>query len=135
MKKVIIAGSRNFSNYNLLKKTLDNLFTESFILISGGAKGADLLGEKYAKERNYEIEQHLPDWKNISVPNCVVKYNQYGPYNALAGYNRNQEMLNSILNNIDGGCVVVFWDGKSRGTEDMIKVSEKQGINVHKILY
>ena len=120
MKKVIIAGSRNFNNYALLKSELDKLFNEPFIIVSGGAKGADTLGELYAKEKGYEVERHLAKWNDLSVPNCRIKYNSYGPYNAMAGHNRNQEMLNSILENKDGGCVVAFWDGKSKGTKHTI---------------
>lgn len=131
MKKVIIAGSRSFNDYNLLKTELDKLFSESFIVVSGGAKGADILGEMYANEKGYKIERYLPDWKDLSVSNCVVKYNSYGPYNAMAGHNRNQEMLNAVLNNEDSGCVVVFWDGKSKGTENMIKISKNAGIVVY----
>ena len=54
MKTVIIAGSRNFNNYELLRSELDKLFNEPFIIVSGGAKGADTLGELYAKEKGYE---------------------------------------------------------------------------------
>ena len=131
MKKVIIAGSRNFNNYALLKSELDKLFNEPFIIVSGGAKGADTLGELYAKEKGYEVERHLAKWNDLSVANCRIKYNSYGPYNAMAGHNRNQEMLNSILENKDGGCVVAFWNGKSKGTENMIAITKKSGVSLH----
>lgn len=131
MKKVIIAGSRSFNNYNLLKLELDKLFSEPFIVVSGGAKGADTLGEDYAREKGYQIERYLAKWNDLSVPNCRIKYNSYGAYNAMAGHNRNQEMLNSILNNNDGGCVVAFWDGESKGTENMIRISKKVGVPVY----
>ena len=71
---------------------------EKVVLISGGAKGADSLGEQYAKEKGYQVERYLAKWNDLSVPNCRVKYNSYGAYNALAGHNRNQEMLNAVLN-------------------------------------
>lgn len=136
MKKVIIAGSRSFEDYALLKYELDKLFSEPFIIVSGGAKGADSLGEMYAREKGYTIERYLPKWNNLSVPNCVVKYNSYGrPYNAMAGHNRNQEMLNAVLENQDGGCVVAFWDGRSRGTENMINISKKANVEVKVVYY
>ena len=131
MKKVIIAGSRSFNDYALLKIELDKLFSEPFTVVSGGAKGADSLGEQYANEKGYSIERYLAKWNDLSVKNCVIKYNSYGAYNAMAGHNRNQEMLNAVLNNLDGGCVVAFWDGKSKGTENMIKISKKAGIVVY----
>lgn len=130
MKKVIVAGSRTFTDGTYLKETLDNLYKEDFILVSGCANGADKLGEQYATARGLQIEKHYAKWSDISVPNAVVKYNQYGPYNAMAGHNRNQEMLNSLLNNDDKGEVVVFWDRKSKGTENMIKIATKAGLPV-----
>ena len=136
MKKVIIAGSRSFQDYALLKYELDKLFSEPFIIVSGGAKGADSLGEMYAREMGYTIERYLPKWNNLNVPNCVVKYNTYGrPYNAMAGHNRNKEMLDAVISNIDGGCVVAFWDGKSKGTENMINISKKANVEVKVIYY
>ena len=58
--KVVVAGSRNFNDYELLKKELNKInITE---LISGGARGADKLGEKYAKENNIKIIRILPEW-------------------------------------------------------------------------
>ena len=47
MKKVIVAGSRTFTDGTYLKETLDNLYKEDFILVSGCANGADKLGEQY----------------------------------------------------------------------------------------
>ena len=35
-------------------------------IVSGGARGADILCEKIAKEKNWVIEQHIPDWKKFS---------------------------------------------------------------------
>lgn len=131
MKKVIIAGSRSFNDYTLLKTELDKLFSEPFIVVSGGAKGADSLGEIYAQEKGYPIERYLAKWNDLSVKNCVIKHNSYGAYNAMAGHNRNQEMLNAVLNNEDSGCVVAFWDGYSKGTQNMINISKKAGLFVN----
>ena len=54
MFRVIVAGGRDFGDYQLLRKTLDNLLcniTEEIVVVCGQAKGADTLGEQYAKER------------------------------------------------------------------------------------
>lgn len=32
-------------------------------IVSGGARGADRLGEKYAKENNYKVKKFIPDWE------------------------------------------------------------------------
>ncbi len=131
MKKIIIAGSRNFNDYEVLKNELDRLFDEPFIVVSGGAKGADSLGEQYAGEKGYQIERYLPKWNDLNVKNCVIKYNSYGAYNALAGHNRNQEMLDVVLNNADGGYIIAFWDGKSKGTQNMIDIGNRAGLPVY----
>ena len=82
MIRIIIAGSRTFNNYPLLKKTLDecisNLETnEEIQIVSGGARGADKLGEKYAKERGYSLKIFPANWDK---------------YGKRAGYLRNNEM-------------------------------------------
>lgn len=67
-KKVIIAGSRNFyteANYKILEETMDNLILTFGLpdeIVSGGARGADVLGERYARENFIRIERFLPDW-------------------------------------------------------------------------
>lgn len=61
-------------------------------IVSGGAKGADILGEQYAKERNYSIKRFVPNWKDLDVPGAVVKSNAYGEYNSRAGMDRNKNM-------------------------------------------
>lgn len=51
--KLIIAGSRDFTNYSLLERTLDSFLEGKFIttILSGCARGADKLGEQYGNER------------------------------------------------------------------------------------
>ena len=128
MKKVIIAGSRGFNDYDLLVKTVEDTLKEPFVLVCGGAKGADSLGEQYAKMKGYPIERYLPKWSDLNAENCVIKYNKYGAYNAMAGNNRNKEMLEAVLKNEDGGLLIAFWDGKSKGTKNMIDISEKASL-------
>lgn len=130
LKKVIIAGSRGFQDYSFLKRTLNKHILEPVIVVSGCAAGADKMGEQWAAEYGLTVEQHPANWKNLDAPVCVVRHNKYGAYNAMAGHNRNREMLDSIRNNPDGGFVIAFWDGKSKGTENMIKIAREAGIQV-----
>ena len=62
--KVIIAGSRDFNDYELLKKTCDKILInqKDIEIVSGGAKGADALGERYANERRYGLKIFLANW-------------------------------------------------------------------------
>jgi len=76
----------------------------SIEIVSGGAKGADQLGEQYAKENNYNLRIFPADWDK---------------YGKKAGYIRNEEMAKYA------DACVCFWDGKSKGTKMMIELAKK----------
>ena len=102
--KVIIAGGRNFNDYELLKRKCDYYLSNinngvNIVIISGCAIGADTLGEKYATEKNYYLEKHPADWDK---------------YGKSAGYRRNKEMVDIA------SAAICFWDGKSKGTKHTI---------------
>jgi predicted Rossmann fold nucleotide-binding protein DprA/Smf involved in DNA uptake len=111
MFKVIIAGSRSFNDYEKLKDFCDKvLINQTEIeVVSGNAAGADRLGERYAKEKGHSLKIFKADWDK---------------YNKKAGVLRNQEMANYA------DALIAFWDGKSKGTEDMIKKAKKQNKKV-----
>ena len=72
MDKVIVAGTRYFTNYGLMCKKLDTLLCnlKDIEIVSGTARGADSLGEKYAKEHNLFLKQFPADWNkygNVQV--------------------------------------------------------------------
>ena len=131
MFKVIIAGGRDFDNYPLLKKMCDHYLQNKtdVEIVSGKAKGADSLGERYAKERGYSIKEFPAKWDDLSQP-CIIKTNRNGKeYNALAGHIRNSQMANY------GDSLIVFWDGKSKGTKDMIDKAYVHKLKVRIIRY
>ena len=110
--KLIIAGSRTFNDYKKLKEVCDLLLQgQTDVEIVSGAyyKGADLLGEQYAKKREYKLTQFLADWKR---------------FGKAAGPKRNEQMANYA------DTLVAFWDGKSRGTKNMIQIAEKEILKV-----
>ena len=111
MYKVIIAGTRDFSDYALLCSFADETLAgaEDVEIVSGGARGADALGEQYARERGYALKVFPADWK------------QWG---AAAGPIRNGQMA------AYADALIAFWDGKSAGTRDMIRKAEEKGIPV-----
>ena len=104
MAKIAIIGSRDFENYALLKTTLESFSPTQ--IISGGAKGADALAERYAAEHDIELIVYKADWK------------QFGRG---AGVIRNRQ----IVDHCDQ--VIAFWDGKSRGTKSSIDYAKKLG--------
>lgn len=65
--KVIVAGTRTFDDYDLLCRKLDGMLvnkkiTHRIVILSGGAKGADALGERYAREREFGSQVFPADW-------------------------------------------------------------------------
>ena len=108
--KVIIAGSRDFDDYKLLCKYCDfYLQSQTDIeIVSGTAKGADQLGEKYAKEKGYPVKQFPADWSKGKS----------------AGYIRNEEMAKYA------DALIVFWNGKSKGTGHMIDLAKKYKLKI-----
>jgi len=109
--KIIIAGGREYSNYEELKKICDYLLKDKkdIEIVSGNAKGADTLGEKYAVEKGYKISLFPADWDK---------------YNKAAGYIRNKEMAEYA------DALIAFWDGKSKGTNHMINLAKEKGLVV-----
>jgi len=133
--RIIIAGGRDFNNYNLLEEECLNLFESNPVLynfveiISGHANGADKLGEAFAKKHNYLIRIFDADWNNLDSKPCLIKYNKSGsPYNALAGFNRNRKMAECASEN--NGMLMAFWDGKSPGTKNMIDIAKELKLKV-----
>lgn len=107
--RLVVAGCRNFNDYDLLSQELDKYIAdqnknESLIIVSGCAEGADKLGEKYASEHDLPIERYPAKWDK---------------YGKSAGPRRNEEMAKVADK------VIVFWNGKSHGTQSMIKYAQK----------
>jgi hypothetical protein len=116
--KVIVAGSRNFCDYELLKCKLmfllKNKLKNDVEIISGGAKGADCLGERFAKENGYNLRIFKANW------------NKYGKK---AGPIRNTEMVEYA------DALVAFWDGKSKGTAHIIDFADFNCLNIRVIYF
>ncbi len=113
--KIIVAGSRSFTDYSFLSTHLDHLFRyckTSVEIVSGNARGADRLGERYAMEHGLFIHPFPADWR----PN--------GVYDKSAGYKRNKKMAQFA------DALVAFWDSQSRGTRDMIDLAREYGLRV-----
>ncbi len=119
-QRVIVAGGRDFQDYELLKTSLDQQldFNMEIEIISGHASGADALGEKYARERNLALIVMPAQWK------------QYG---RSAGPIRNRRMLEYALE-LDNSRLIAFWDGKSKGTKNMITQAQKAGLDCEVIM-
>ena len=109
IKRVVIAGCRDYNNYEEAKVYIDFCLTNirkenDIIIVSGCASGADAIGERYAKENGFKIEKYPADWKT---------------YGRSAGPKRNRQMAEI------SDYVICFWDGKSKGTKSMIDYARK----------
>ena len=124
--RIIIAGSRDFNDYELLKKSAIEIITKKTMLpdltriVSGGARGADTLGERFANEMGLEISRFIPDWDGLGKR---------------AGYVRNAEMAKFAVEDDNDGMLIAFWDGQSRGTKHMIDLAKKYSLEVHVVNY
>lgn len=118
--KVIIAGSREYSDYEFLKDMCDyllqNKISEGFniIVISGHARGADILGERYANERGFK---------------CIQFPAQWDKYGKSAGYRRNVEMAENA------NCLIAFFSdiAENKGTQHMVNIAREKGLQVREI--
>jgi hypothetical protein len=109
-----IIGSRDFKNYEQLSSILTPHKDKIKKVVSGGARGADKLGENWAVDNNIETEIFIPDW------------NKYGKR---AGFLRNEDIIKNSTH------VIAFWDGESRGTKHSIGLAEKLGKKLKIVLF
>jgi len=111
MKKVIIAGTRTFNNFELVKSTMKELYYPNEVeVVCGEARGADALGRFWATNMGFTIHSFPADWS------------QFGKR---AGYLRNREMGEFADE------AVIFWDGMSKGTKYMIDIMDELGKPIH----
>ena len=119
---VIIAGGRDFDDYEELDEAMWQLYgdrdygidEEVKTVFSGGADGADSLGEFWAGEFGIPVQAFPADWDR---------------YGKSAGYRRNVDMANGA------DVLVAFWDGQSKGTKHMIDIALAKGLEVHVFRY
>lgn len=118
--KIIVAGSRGFADYdNTFAPVLDTYLSDvgqlkyppdSIEIVSGGARGADRMAERYAKERGLKFRLFPADWE---------------AHGKAAGPIRNEQMAEYA------DWCIVFWDGESRGSKNMIKTAEKHSLRLN----
>ena len=112
MYYLIIAGGRDFNDYPLLERTVDQFLKDvrdEITIFCGKASGADSLGERYALARGYAVQYFPALWKK---------------FGRAAGPVRNQEMVDRA------DALVAFWDGKSRGTAHIIGAARRQQLSL-----
>lgn len=108
--KVIIAGSRTI---NALKPILTAIAASGFEItevVSGGAHGADQVGATWAQDNGIPVRYFDAEWTK---------------YGRKAGPIRNRQMAEYA------DALLAIWDGKSRGTKNMIEEARKRNLKVY----
>ena len=107
--RVVVAGSRSFDDYKRLATELDKYLAgkTNVTIISGTARGADKLGERYAAEHNMKLELVPAEWDK---------------YHKGAGPIRNHKMV------LAADAVVVFWNSKSSGSKNIIDYAREENV-------
>ena len=107
--RTIIAGSRSITDYAAVVAALAQCPWEITTVLSGGARGVDLLGEMWAQDNKVKLEVYPANWK---------------AYGKLAGFARNVDMAQRAE------ALVAVWDGESNGTRHMIRTAEKHDLRI-----
>jgi hypothetical protein len=107
---VIIAGGRDYNVYETVVEAVQESGFAIDVVVSGGAKGVDALGEQYASEMNLPLNVFMADWQT---------------HGRAAGPIRNRKMAENA------DALIAIWDGKSKGTKNMIETATKKGLPVY----
>lgn len=113
--RTIIAGGRDFSDYDTLVHILNHEIPWKITtVICGEAKGADTCGKIWAIENSIPVESFPANWEKFGKS---------------AGIRRNRKMAQNAE------ALVVFWDGKSKGTRNMYKEAHKYRLKTYLYKY
>lgn len=107
--RTIIAGSRSCDNWQDVCDVIELSGFIPTLVLSGKAKGADSMGEYWAKRNSIPIQEYPADW---------------GSYGRGAGFKRNIQMAKNA------DALIAVWDGVSRGTKHMIDTAKALGLKV-----
>lgn len=106
--RVIVTGSRTYGKFPWhqprLEEVLGELPRRGLVIVNGGAKGADLMAQDWARSRRVRLETHrvLPE--------------EWALHGKAAGPMRNRRMAE-----LGADRCLAFWNGVSPGTKDMIE--------------
>jgi hypothetical protein len=110
MARVLVCGSRHFTDRKLLEATLQQFAIEE--IIEGGAFGADTLAREWAFAHKIPVMEFMADW---------------GKYGRAAGPLRNKRMLDEAKPDL----VIAFMAKGSKGTKNMVQQAAKAGVKTH----
>lgn len=120
---IIVAGSRTFNDYEIFSDVMrcwlddhPKIARKPHVWLSGDAReGPDAMVQRWAEE--YPVDRPME-----LFPACWKEYGKP------AGYRRNAEMADCATH------LIVFWDGKSRGTKHMHQIAKDKGLDTQLVL-
>ena len=104
--KIIIAGSRSLHDYQLLCQTLAPERHRITQVLTGGARGAELLGYRWAWKHAVKHQRFRANWER---------------FGKAAGVRRNHQLAQA------GDVLVVFGNTTSPGTAHLIQCMQQLG--------
>lgn len=108
--KTIIAGSRDIGDYRLVCAAVSAFGEDVTEVVSGACRGVDKLGETWAAARSIPVKRFPADWDKFGKSAGPIRNRQMAAY---------------------AEALVALWDGKSKGTKNMIEEAEKRGLKIH----
>ena len=108
--KVAVVGSRGITVNNLEEYIPKNVSE----IVSGGAKGVDTSAKEYALKNHIKLTEILPE---------------YEKYGRAAPLKRNLQIISDV------DMVLIFWDGQSKGTKNVIDQCKSIGIKHEIYMY
>jgi len=93
--RLLVFGGRDFADREWLYAVLDRIHSEPGIsvIIQGDEPGTDTMTREWAESRRVPVEIYAAAWSDLSAPGAHIKRGRHGDYNARAGHDRNQRMI------------------------------------------
>lgn len=121
--KVVVTGEG--------KVTVDDL-TDAFnhhnitptVIMSPSETEVEATAEQWAAKNSVKVDSRKPKWGDMTVEKCTPRDGKFGPYNARAAFNRNDELA------ADCDCVVMVLND-SRSSASIVEAAEKAGKDVY----
>ena len=107
--KIIIAGSRGITDEHTIFNAIKESEFEITEVVSGGAAGVDKFGEKYAERYDIPLKIFPANWEKKGKSAGIIRNSERAKY---------------------ADALIAVWDGKSKGTKNMIEVATRKGLKV-----
>jgi len=130
--KVIIAGDRECDDYDLVDRAIQQSGFTITEIVSGAARGADKIGEYWARMNNVPVVQFPAKWNDIKQQGAIIKSRKnpwtkkMEKYNANAGFYRNEKMAEYAE-----ALIALQPNGPTSGTQDMIRRAKSHNLKIH----